>query len=108
MLAALKGLPFAYNRDLSEDKWAAFEAIDTLDLVLPAMSGMIATMTVDRARLKEQSTDGFTLATEVADWLARCGVPFNEAHEITGALVRYCEENGFELEPTLAGRSCEG
>jgi argininosuccinate lyase len=97
MLTALKGLPFAYNRDLSEDKWAAFEAIDTLDLVLPAMSGMIATMTVDRDRLKEQSTEGFTLATEVADWLARRGVPFSEAHEITGALVRYCEEKSLEL-----------
>jgi argininosuccinate lyase len=97
MLAALKGLPFAYNRDLSEDKWAAFEAIDTLDLVLPAMSGMIATMTVDRDRLKLQSTDGFTLATEVADWLSRTGVPFSEAHEITGSLVRYCEEKGLDL-----------
>lgn len=97
MLTALKGLPFAYNRDLSEDKWAAFEAIDTLELVLPAMSGMIATMSVDRDRLREQSTDGFTLATEVADWLSRNGVPFSEAHEITGALVRYCEENALEL-----------
>lgn len=97
MLTALKGLPFAYNRDLSEDKWAAFEALDTLDLVLPAMSGMIATMKVDRERLKEQSTEGFTLATEVADWLSRNGVPFSEAHEITGALVRYCEEKSLEL-----------
>jgi argininosuccinate lyase len=97
MLAALKGLPFAYNRDLSEDKWAAFEAIDTLGLVLPAMAGMIQTMQVDAARLKAQSTEGFTLATEVADWLARNGVPFSEAHEITGALVRYCEEKGLEL-----------
>jgi argininosuccinate lyase len=97
MLTALKGLPFAYNRDLSEDKWAAFEAIDTLGLVLPAMAGMIQTMQVDAARLKVQSTEGFTLATEVADWLARNGVPFSEAHEITGALVRYCEEKGLEL-----------
>ncbi|MBZ6075317.1 argininosuccinate lyase [Microvirga puerhi] len=97
MLTALKGLPFAYNRDLSEDKWASFEAIDTLDLVLPAMAGMIATMRVNADRLKTQSTEGFTLATEVADWLARSGVPFSEAHEITGALVRYCEEKGFEL-----------
>jgi argininosuccinate lyase len=97
ILTALKGLPFAYNRDLSEDKWAAFEAIDTLGLVLPAMAGMIETMQVDAARLKAQSTEGFTLATEVADWLARNGVPFSEAHEITGALVRYCEEKGLEL-----------
>ncbi len=92
MLIALKGLPFAYNRDLSEDKWACFEAIDTLELVLPAMAGMIATMKVDTKRLREQSFEGFTLATEVADWLSRQGIPFSEAHEITGALVRYCEE----------------
>jgi argininosuccinate lyase len=97
MLVALKGIPFAYNRDLSEDKWASFEAIDNLDVVLPAMAGMIATMTVDRARLRTQSTQGFTLATEVADWLSRNGVPFSEAHEITGALVRYCEERSLEL-----------
>jgi argininosuccinate lyase len=97
IMVALKGLPFAYNRDLSEDKWASFEAIDTLDLVLPAMAGMIATMTVDRERLKAQSTEGFTLATEVADWLSRKGVPFSEAHEITGALVRCCEEKSIEL-----------
>jgi argininosuccinate lyase len=97
MMVALKGLPFAYNRDLSEDKWAAFEAIDTLELVLPAMSGMIATMFVDRDRLRAQSTLGFTLATEVADWLARGGMPFSEAHEVTGALVRYCEERDMDL-----------
>jgi argininosuccinate lyase len=97
MMTALKGLPFAYNRDLSEDKWAAFEAIDTLEVVLPAMSGMIATMRVDVSRVRAQATEGFTLATEVADWLARNGVPFSEAHEITGALVRYCEEKNIEL-----------
>jgi argininosuccinate lyase len=97
VMVALKGLPFAYNRDLSEDKWAAFEAIDTLELVLPAMAGMIATMTVDRDRLTRQATLGFTLATEVADWLSRQGVPFSEAHEITGALVRHCEKREIEL-----------
>jgi len=98
MLSALKGLPFAYNRDLAEDKRAAFEAVDTLATVLPAMAGMIATMRVDVARLRAQSTEGFTLATEVADWLARRGVPFAEAHEITGALVRLCEDRGIGLE----------
>jgi argininosuccinate lyase len=98
MLSALKGLPFAYNRDLAEDKRAAFEAVDTLAAVLPAMAGMIATMRVDVARLRAQSTEGFTLATEVADWLSRRGVPFAEAHEITGALVRLCEDRGIGLE----------
>jgi argininosuccinate lyase len=98
MLTALKGLPFAYNRDLAEDKRAAFEAVDTLAAVLPAMAGMVRTMTVNVDELARQATDGFTLATEVADWLARRGVPFSEAHEITGRLVRRCEDLGIGLE----------
>lgn len=98
MLTALKGLPFAYNRDLAEDKRAAFEAVDTLGAVLPAMAGMVRTMRVDVGELRRQATDGFTLATEVADWLARRGVPFSEAHEITGRLVRYCEDRRIGLE----------
>ncbi|WP_119461141.1 argininosuccinate lyase [Rhodospirillaceae bacterium SYSU D60014] len=98
MLTALKGLPFAYNRDLIEDKFTALETVDTLAAVLPAMAGLVGTMRVDAERLARQATDGFTLATEVADWLARRGVPFSEAHEITGALVRHCEDRdiGFE------------
>ncbi len=98
MLTALKGLPFAYNRDLVEDKRAAFEAVDTLTLVLPAMAGMVRTMRVNADEIRRQATDGFTLATEVADWLARQGVPFSEAHEITGRLVRYCEDRNIGLE----------
>jgi argininosuccinate lyase len=98
MLTALKGLPFAYNRDLAEDKRAAFEAVDTLAAVLPAMAGMVRTMRVNVEELARQATDGFTLATEVADWLARRGVPFSEAHEITGRLVRHCEDRGIGLE----------
>jgi argininosuccinate lyase len=103
VMVMLKGLPFAYNRDLSEDKWAAFEALDTLALVLPAMAGMVATMRVDRQRLRAQSTAGFTLATEVADWLARGGMPFSEAHEVTGALVRHCEARGIDLPELTPG-----
>ncbi len=98
MLVALKGLPLAYNRDLAEDKRAAFDAVDQLMLVLPAMAGMIRTMRVDAERLAEEALGGFTLATEVADWLARRGVAFNEAHEITGALVRLCEDRGIGLQ----------
>jgi argininosuccinate lyase len=97
MLSALKGLPFAYNRDLIEDKASAFQAIDALALVLPAMSGLVTTMRVQVGKLHRQSTEGFTLATEVADWLAQKGVPFSEAHEVTGALVRLCEEKGLGL-----------
>ncbi len=97
MLVALKALPFSYNRDLAEDKHAAFEAIDALAVVLPAMAGLVRTMRVQTEELARQSVAGFTLATEVADWLARRGVPFATAHEITGALVKRCEELGIGL-----------
>jgi argininosuccinate lyase len=98
MLGAIKGLPLAYNRDLAEDKRAAFDAIDVLDEVLPALTGLVRTMTVHSERLRAQAGEGFSLATEVADYLARKGVPFSEAHEITGALVRHCEDHGLALE----------
>ena len=97
IMTLLKALPFSYNRDLSEDKRAAFDAVDSLALVLPAMAGLVRTMKVDAGRLRLQATEGFTLATEVADWLSRRGVPFAEAHEITGALVRRCEDRGIDL-----------
>ena len=97
MLSTLKSLPLAYNRDLAEDKAAVLDSLDTLDLALPAMAGMIRTMRVDVAELRRQAPLGFTLATEVADWLALRGVPFSTAHEITGALVRLCEEKRIEL-----------
>jgi argininosuccinate lyase len=90
VLAMLKGLALAYDRDLQEDKEPAFDAVDTLDLVLPALAGMISTMTVRVDRLVAAAPRGYTLATEVADWLVRRGVPFREAHEITGRLVVIC------------------
>ncbi|AOK62356.1 argininosuccinate lyase [Burkholderia ubonensis] len=102
LLATLKSLPLAYNRDLAEDKIAAFDSIDTLELVLPAMAGMIRTMRVNVDEMRRQAPLGFTLATEVADWLALTGVPFSEAHEITGALVRACERDGIELADASA------
>lgn len=97
MMTLLKALPFSYNRDLSEDKRAAFDTVDSLAVVLPAMTGLVRTMRVNVERLRQQSTEGFTLATEVADWLSRRDVPFAEAHEITGALVRRCEDRGIDL-----------
>ena len=102
ILSTLKSLPLAYNRDLAEDKSAVIDSLDTLDLALPAMAGMIRTMRVDVAELRRQAPLGFTLATEVADWLALSGVPFSTAHEITGALVRACEEQGLELSDATA------
>ncbi len=90
VLTMLKGLPLTYDRDMQEDKEPAFDAIDTLDLVLPALAGMISTMTVRVDRLAAAAPVGFSLATEVADWLVRKGVPFRDAHEITGKLVALC------------------
>jgi argininosuccinate lyase len=90
LLTVLKGLPLAYDRDLQEDKEPVFDAVDTLLLVLPAVSGMIATMTVDVDRLASTAADGFALATDVAEHLVRRGVPFREAHEAVGHLVVWC------------------
>ncbi len=97
LLTTLKGLPLAYNRDLQEDKEPAFDAVDTLVLLLPAFTGMVATLEFDRARMAELAPVGFSLATDVAEWLVRQGVPFREAHEIAGSCVRRCEEHGIEL-----------
>jgi argininosuccinate lyase len=97
LLVTLKGLPLAYDRDLQEDKEPAFDAVEQLLLVLPALAGLIATMTVDTARLTAAAPEGFALATDVAEWLVRTGVPFREAHEVAGALVSYCEGAGKEL-----------
>ncbi|MGI0524982.1 argininosuccinate lyase [Rhizobium giardinii] len=96
-LATMKAMPLAYNRDLAEDKRALFESIDVLELILPAFAGMVETLEFDVARLREEAPRGFTLATEVADWLVSQNVPFAQAHDITGAVVRYCEERGHDL-----------
>ena len=98
ILSVLKAQPLSYNRDLSEDKHAIFDAVDTLNLVLPAFAGMVRTMKVRKEELLRQAPLGFTLATEVADWLAVRGVPFKEAHEITGQLVQLCEAQDIGLE----------
>ncbi|MBL8831529.1 MAG: argininosuccinate lyase [Rhodospirillales bacterium] len=103
MLGALKGLPLAYNRDLSEDKRAAFDAVDVLGQVLPAMAGLIATMRVRTERVAKDAGEGYTLATEIADFLARNGVPFSEAHEVAGAAVRLAEDKGVALGELSAG-----
>ena len=97
LLATLKGLPLAYNRDLQEDKEPVFDSIDTLKLLLPAFSGMVATMKFDLDRLERLAPAGFSLATDVAEWLVRQQVSFKQAHEITGKLVAYCEANDLEL-----------
>ena len=74
-----------------------FDSVDTLLVVLPAMTGLVATLTFDTARLAALAPQGFSLATDVAEWLVREGVPFREAHEVAGACVRRCEELGCDL-----------
>ncbi len=97
LLTTLKGLPLAYDRDLQEDKEPVFDAVDTLLLVLPAMTGMIATMRVATERLQAAAPDGFSLATDVAEYLVRQGVPFREAHEAVGHLVVWCTVHECDL-----------
>ncbi|MFW5419377.1 argininosuccinate lyase [Nocardiopsis sp. CNT-189] len=97
LLTTLKGLPLAYNRDLQEDKEPVFDAVDTLRLLLPAFTGMVATLRFNGERMAELAPQGFSLATDIAEWLVRQRVPFREAHEIAGACVRVCEERGIDL-----------
>ena len=108
-LAMLKGLPLTYDRDMQEAQEPCFDAVETLLLVLPAMAGMVATMTVHADVLEASAPTGFALATDVAELLVRQGVPFREAHEAVGQLVSWCTARGQDLhEPTdaeLAGIS---
>ncbi len=97
LMATLKGLPLAYNRDLQEDKEPIFDGLDQLRVLLPAMAGMIGTLRFRPERLASRAPEGFSLATDVADWLVRQRVPFAQAHELAGAAVRYCEQRGIEL-----------
>ena len=98
LLATLKALPLAYNRDLQEDKEPVFDAVDQLQVLLPAFAGMVATLAFDEERMRSGAAAGYALATDVAEWLVRRRVPFRDAHEISGALVRLCEQRGIELD----------
>ena len=98
LLATLKGLPLSYNRDLQEDKEAIFDIADTLQQILPAFTGMISTMTFNVERMDELAGQGFTLATDVAEWLVKSRVPFREATEITEKLVTFASKRGVGLE----------
>ena len=97
LLATLKALPLAYNRDLQEDKEPVFDAADTLEILLPAVAGMIETLTFNTERMADLAPQGFALATDIAEWLVRQGVPFRDAHELSGAAVQLAESRGVEL-----------
>jgi argininosuccinate lyase len=98
LLATLKAQPLAYNRDLQEDKEPLFDSADQLELVLPAMAGMVDTLVFHTERMAALAPAGFTLATDVAEWLVRAGVPFRVAHEAAGACVRTAEARGVGLD----------
>ncbi len=97
LLATLQGLPLAYIRELKEDKEPVFDSVESLEVLLPAVTGMVATLTFNGERMAELAPQGFSLATDVAEWLVRQGVPFRDAHEVAGACVRRCEELGCDL-----------
>ena len=96
LLGVLHGLPLAYNTDLREDKRYLFDAVDCLDLLLPVVHGLLEGVTFDEARMAA-ACDPFLAATDVADYLVERGVPFREAHHLTGTLVSQCLEAGVAL-----------
>ncbi len=98
LLTIMKGLPLAYSKDMQDDKAQTFEAFDSLDLSLQAMTGMIKTMTPNKERMRAAAAHGFSTATDLADWLVReLNIPFREAHHITGAAVKASEDAGCDL-----------
>ena len=98
MLTTMKGIPLAYNKDMQEDKELTFDAIDTVKGCLALFTGMIRTMTVNQAVMEKSAKNGFTNATDAADYLVNHGVPFRDAHGIVGQLVLYCIEKNISLD----------
>ena len=97
LLATLKAMPLAYNRDLQEDKEPVIDSVNQLRVLLPAITGLVSTLVFHEDRMRELAPAGFTLATDLAEWIVRQGVPFREAHEASGACVRIAEERGVDL-----------
>jgi argininosuccinate lyase len=98
LLVVLKGLPLAYSKDMQEDKEPAFDALDNLSLGLAAMTGMVEDMRPNVEAMHKAAAKGYTTATDLADWLVReLGLPFREAHHVTGKLVSLAETNGGDL-----------
>ncbi|CAJ1502565.1 argininosuccinate lyase [[Mycobacterium] burgundiense] len=98
LLATLKAQPLAYNRDLQEDKEPVFDSVTQLELLLPAMAGLVGTLRFDEERMAQLAPAGYTLATDIAEWLVRQGIPFRVAHEAAGAAVRIAEGRGVGLD----------
>ena len=99
LLTVMKGLPLAYSKDMQEDKEAVFDAAESLELMIAAMTGMVGDMTVNVAQMKKAAGSGYATATDLADWLVRAvGLPFREAHHVTGRAVALAEKQGKPLE----------
>ena len=107
LLVVMKGLPLAYSKDMQEDKEAAFDALDALSLSLAAMTGMISTLTVNAPEMRAAASRGFSTATDLADWLVRAlGLPFRQAHHVTGTLVGIAEKKGVDLDALTLDEMC--
>ncbi len=99
LLTVMKGLPLAYSKDMQEDKEAVFDAAESLELAIAAMTGMVSDMTVNTRAMKKAAGAGYSTATDLADWLVReLGIPFREAHHVTGRAVAMAEAQGKGLE----------
>src|SRR5699024_3965623 len=97
LMATLKAQPLAYNRDLQEDKEPLVDSVEQLTLLLPALTGLVSTLEFHTDRMRELAPQGFTLATDLAEWMVREGVPFREAHEASGECVRLAESRGVDV-----------
>lgn len=97
ILTTMKGIPLAYNKDMQEDKELAFDAMDTVKGCLALFTGMVSTMKFNKERMAASAMNGFTNATDAADYLVNHGVPFRDAHGIVGRLVLYCIDNNKSL-----------
>jgi len=99
LLIVMKGLPLAYSKDMQEDKEPVFDALDSLSLVIAALTGMVEDLTVNEGAMREAAAGGFSTATDLADWLVRVGgLPFREAHHVTGEIVSLAESKSCGLE----------
>ncbi|HEV2897543.1 MAG TPA: argininosuccinate lyase [Pseudaminobacter sp.] len=104
LLTVMKGLPLTYSKDMQEDKEAVFDAAETLDLMLAAMTGMVGDMEINETAMKKAAGSGYSTATDLADWLVRTlGLPFREAHHVTGAIVALAEAKKLGLEKLSLG-----
>jgi argininosuccinate lyase len=94
----MKGLPLAYSKDMQEDKEQVFDAAESLELAIAAMTGMVRDMTVNTTKMKAAAGSGYSTATDLADWLVReAGLPFRDAHHVTGRAVALAESRGCDL-----------